>query len=420
MTLSSTKEQPELQGSPEHFIARQPIFDQNLTIFAYELLFRAGLQNFFGHTDSGQATTQLIVNSMLLFGMEAMTGPAKAFINFPRELLLNGSARLLPKDKAVVEILEDVEPDREILTACAQLQKDGFALALDDYVGEEKFDPLLGMVDIIKVDFLGMSDQERLRLAQYLAPRRLQLLAEKVETHQDFEAARQMGYTLFQGYFFCEPVIVRRKDISSNKVQLLQLLRELNRPDLQIKELAGLISSDVGMSFKLLRYINSAAFSLLAEVTSIEQALNLLGELEIRKWATLITMAGISEGKPTELMATSVVRAKLAEALAKWSGVEAQAQDYFIMGLFSLLDTIFGRPLAEVLEELPLSAEIKDALLGKNNQGRRVLDLIIGLEQGGWPQVDHLAAEMKLDEKSLASMHMGAVLSSRELMGLAA
>ena len=408
------------QAVPEKFIARQPILDVNQEVCAYELLFRSGVENYFSHSDGDQATTQLIVNSMLLFGMEAVTGRAQAFINFTRSILLDGSASLLPREKVVVEVLEDINPDRQVLEACAKLKKEGFTLALDDYVGQEQFVHLLPIVDVVKIDFLGMPENQRARLAETLAPSGVRLLAEKIETRQDFQQARRLGYSLFQGYFFFEPVIIRRRDIPSNKVRLLQVLKELNRPDLDLKDLARLISSDVSMTFKLLRYINSAAFSLLAEVKSIEQALNLLGKIEIRKWATLITMSGLCQGKPTELMATSVVRAKLAESLAVAMGLRDRAPDYFIMGLFSLLDTLFGRPLPEMLQELPLSVEVKDALLGKDNQGRKVLDLIRGVEQGDWNQISHLAEELGLDEPGLTAMYLDAVQESRELTGMAA
>lgn len=402
----------------EQFIARQPIFDVRLKVYAYELLFRSGLDNYFSHHDGDQASASIIVNSLLLFGMETMTGGSKAFINFTRKLLIDGSATLLPKQITVVEILEDVEPDDAIVAACQKLKHQGFTLALDDFVAAPKFEPLIKIADFVKVDFLDTSPEQRAVLAKDLVPRGVKLLAEKVETQEEMHEARDLGYTYFQGYFFAKPVIVSRKDIPSNKVQQLQVLQEINRPDMDFKELARLISSDVALSFKLLRYINSAAFSLLTEVSSIEQALNLLGEREIRQWASLITLASMGQDKPAELVATSVVRATLAEALAPKLGHTEQSGDYFMMGLFSLLDTFFGRPLDEVLAELPIGDDIKSALLEQAGEGGTVLGLVEALETGDWPVVAAAADELGLDLADLPEAHYQAVRTSRDILGL--
>lgn len=400
----------------EQFIARQPIFDSNLKVYAYELLFRSGVENFFEFPDGDQASARLIINSLMLFGMESMTGGAKAFINFTRKLIVEGLAEVLPHQTTVVELLEDIPSDQEVVKACAELKRRGFALALDDFVARPGLEPLLDIADFIKVDWMQSPPAERADLARQMGPRGLKLLAEKVETPQEYEEARALGYTYYQGYFFAKPVIVSAKDIPPNKFQLLQVIREINRPDLDFKSLSRLISDDVNISFKLLRYINSAAFCLIREITSIEQALHLLGEREIRKWATLVAMAGMGDGRPQELLATSLVRARLAESIAEEMGLADRGPEYFIMGLFSLLDTFFGRPLEEVLVELPIDQEITGALLGKPSKTRGVLELITALEAADWPAIESLCAELKLDPEKVQELVFQAIQTSREVL----
>ena len=208
----------------EHFVARQPIFDLQQNVFAYELLFRAGLDNYFENMDGDEATRQVLANTFLLFGINNLTEGKKAFINFTRTVLLNEYALMLPNQITVIEILEDVEPDRNVLEACRKLKKHGYTLALDDFVYHPKFQPLLGLADIVKVDFLLSGPEDRKKLADDFRPKGIRLLAEKVETVEDFHQARDWGYTLFQGYFFSRPVILSQKDVPGFKFSLLRML----------------------------------------------------------------------------------------------------------------------------------------------------------------------------------------------------
>ena len=243
------------------------------------------------------------------------------------------------------------------------------------------------------------------------------MLAEKVETREEFELAQEMGYTLFQGYFFSQPVIISRQDIPGGRIQLLQLLREINRPDIDLRELAGIISRDVSISYKLLRYINSAAFNLIVKVKSIEQALNLLGQAEVRKWASLLALTGLSEDQPWEIVSSSVVRAKLSEMVAPLVGLADRATDMFLMGLFSLLDAIYGRPLEEILHELPLASDVKKALLSGETKAGRLLSAVIAQEQGNWDGLRRAAESLGLDEDKLPDLYQKAILYPREILG---
>ncbi|MGD9124198.1 MAG: HDOD domain-containing protein [Desulfarculaceae bacterium] len=392
----------------ERFIARQPILNEKLGVYGYELLFRSGVENFFHQQDGDQASSRVIADSLLLFGMEALTHGAKAFINFTRRLLLEKYALTLPRSLTVVEILETVEPEAPVLEACRILKQKGFKLALDDFVQRPDYAPLLEMADIVKVDFLESDGQEQQRLAETLLPRGIVLLAEKVETQEDFSRARSMGYTLFQGYFFSKPVIVARKDLPSSKLHYLRLLKEINAAQMDFDSLSRLVGTDASMSYKLLRYINSAAFGVRQQVNSLKQAVTLLGENQIRQWASLLAVYNLGDDRPVELMATAVIRARFSELLAAEAGLARHAPDLFLIGLFSLLDAMLGRPQAEILEELNLGDDVTAALLKKEGRLALVLELVKSYEQGRWEEVDQACAGLGLDKDHLPEQYLQA------------
>ncbi len=393
----------------EHFIARQPIFDTKGRVYAYELLFRSGLHNYFDCDDADHAAASVIANSALLFGLNEMTGNAKAFINCTRKVLLEDYMTVLPKERAVIEILEHVEPDAEVIAACKRLKEQGYILALDDFVYQKNYEPLLELADIIKVDFLLSDVEEQEQLAKMFIPRGIRMLAEKVETHEVYEQAKQMGYQLFQGYFFAKPVIVSRKDIPTNKLQFLRILKDVHSDDVEFKKLAQTIQSEVSLSYKLLKLINSAAFALRHKVTNILQALSLLGIREIRSWVSLLSISSMAEGKPAELVVSSLMRARFCEQLAAPLGVEERRSDMFLMGLFSLLDVIMSRPLDEILNEITVEEDIQAALLGEPGKFNLLLKLISTYDQAEWDQVSEICAELNLEETQLAEAYKDAV-----------
>lgn len=394
----------------QRFIARQPIFDRQKKLYAYELLFRSGLENAFRASDADMATSRVITDSLLLFGIDTMVGSALAFINFTRNILLNESAMSLPKDRVVVELLEDIEPDSEVIEACKRLKENGYTLALDDFVYDAKFKPLLLLADVIKVDFRISGPDECLRMAQVFGKRGTTMLAEKVESEEEFQSALGMGYDLFQGYFFSRPILISRKELPSNKLHYLRLLRELNRPELKYNDLGMVIRSDVSMSFKLLRYINSASFGVRYEVSSISQALALLGEQEVRKWASLIALSDLGADKPPELVATSLIRARFSELLAPQAGMGERKADMFLMGLFSMLDALCDRPIEEVLEELPLADDMKGALTGEENRLGTLLGLVTSYERADWQGVSQNAASLGIPEQDIPPMYEQALV----------
>ncbi len=402
----------------EHFIARQPIFDTKGRVYAYELLFRSGLHNYFDCDDADHAAASVIANSNLLFNLDEMTGGTKAFINCTHTVLIKDLMTTLPRQQAVVEVLEDVEPDEKIIEACRRLKSLGYTLALDDFVYHENFEPLLELADIIKVDFLLSDVDEQERLAKTMIPRGIKMLAEKVETHEVYEHAKQMGYQLFQGYFFAKPVIISRKDIPTNKIQFLRILKDIHAQEVDFKKLALTIQSEVSLSYKLLKLINSAAFALRHKVTSILQALSLLGLREIRSWVSLLSIASMADDKPAELVVCSLIRARLCEQLAQPLKMGDRQSDMFLMGLFSLLDAIMSRPIDEILEEITVEDDIVEALIGEPGTLRSILDLVIAMEKGEWEEVSRLAAELQIEEQPLSAAYLDAVKWAQDIYNI--
>lgn len=391
------------------FIARQPIFDRKRDVYGYELLFRSGLQNFFDHIDADKAASQMIGDSTLFFGIDNLTRGKKAFINLTRETLMKDYPSLLPKELSVLELLETVTPDLEVLDAVRRLKRRGYMLALDDFVYTPDWDPIIQLVDIIKVDWMNSTTEERRDLLERLQGQEKTFLAEKVETQEDYQEAYNMGFHLFQGYFFSKPVVLSRKDVSGNKLATMKVLREIHQPGMDFNHVDECIRQDLTLSYKLLRYINSAFFGLHTEIRSIKHALVLMGESEIRKWATLVSLATMGEDKPLELTLSASIRAKMCETVANETG-QTNPSDYFLMGLFSVIDAIMDRNLVEILQDLPLSREVKSALLRVGgNAYRQVYETVLAYEFANWRQLTKWTQKLDIDEMRISDIYMESV-----------
>ncbi len=347
------------------FVGRQPIFDKNLNIYAYELLFRSGQDNQARVSDGEDATTQVLVNTFAQFGIDHIVGKQLAFINFTRKFLLDEAGPPIPPDRVVVEILEDVLIDDVLVDSVHRLQSEGFTIALDDFVYHEQWLPLLEIADIVKLDVLDFSLEETRQYVERLKPYKAKLLAEKIETENEFEVFRDMGFDYFQGFFLAKPRVISGKKIPSNHLVVLKLITALQKPDADYQEVEKLICMDASLSFQILRHINSAFIALPSKVNSIHQAIVYLGLKETKRLATLIAMSSFDE-RPSEILATALVRAKTCELLAEAAGL-ADQDIYFTLGLFSVLDSLLQIPMEELLEKLPLETELKQALLGEHN-----------------------------------------------------
>lgn len=380
----------------EFFLARQPIFDEKQRVYAYELLYRVGYNNFYANSDGDKATSEVVSNSFLLLGLETLTGGKRAFINFTKNLLQNGMPTILPKQLIAVEILEDVERSQEIISICKKLKQMGYMLVLDDYI-DDVDEPLLKLVEIIKVDFLKTPLKERKDIVRRHRNLQVKFLAEKVETREDFEQAVKWGYTYFQGYFFSKPVILSGRDVPAYKDSYLKILQETNKAEPNFDRIESIISRDVSLSYKMLKYINSAAYGFINKIRSLRQALVMLGMAEIKKWVSLVALKAMAEDKPDEIVKSSVVRARFGELLAPKVGMADLSSEFFLMGLFSMIDALMDRPLADIITDLPIWPDIKDALIGKQGIYRDVYELILAYEKGDWNTFCDLANKLNLN-----------------------
>ncbi len=381
------------------FIARQPIFDRKLTVYGYEILFRgADGRNFYAGPDDDDASRNVICNTFLKMGLHRLTGGKRAFINFTRNLFLEEVGLSLPRETTVIEILEHIDPEPEIVEVCRKLRDEGYTLALDDFaVRRRHLRPLIELAHIIKVDFVHNTDEQKSAFARAMGGRGPLLLAEKVETRRDFEFALDAGYTYFQGFFFSKPEMISGKDIPGYKLNHLKILEQVSRRDLDYKELSRTIQQDLSLSYKLLTYINSAYFGLRKTVASVAQAILLLGEDEVRKWASLVILTGLGQDRPQELMVVSLVRAQFCEAMAAAAGLKGKESELYMTGLLSTLDALVGRPLMDVVAEMPVSSDIKEALGGsKHSRYRKVLDLVLYYEKARWSELSRTIREVEV------------------------
>jgi EAL and modified HD-GYP domain-containing signal transduction protein len=357
---------------PMHsYVARQPIFDRRLGTFGYELLFRRAGPNDAQAEDADAATATTLLTIMADIGLDSLVGSRLAFVNVTRRFLLDGHAALLPPDRVVLELLDDLPADGDVVAAARNLAATGRVLALGNFSFRPDNEPLLEHVRIVKLDVGALTPRELKEHVERLAGRGKQLLAEKVGTHEEHARCLKLGFDFFQGYFFCQPTTHRGRTIPSNRLSRLKLLARLQDPEVDRDELAAIIGVDVGLSYRVLRYVNSAASGLRRRIDSVTEALVFLGHRRLRSIATVIVLAE-SRDQPHELLVTALVRARTCEQLAPVAGVEASAA--FTAGLFSVVEALMDMPMQVVLEQLPFSADFNAALL----EGAGALGALLG------------------------------------------
>jgi EAL and modified HD-GYP domain-containing signal transduction protein len=398
-------------------VARQPIFDRRQKIFAFELLFRSTLtDNFYDGVDGDRATSAVLSNSFLTIGMSTVTGGKRAFINFTHNLLVKEVVTIFPKDLVAVEILEDVEPTEEVIAACKRLKERGYVIVLDDFVLQESRHPLTELADIIKIDFLKTQGSERADILKKINSPKVKFLAEKVETIEDYHQAVELGYSYFQGYFFSKPVLVPGRDVPGFKQNYIRLLKELASPDADFERLETFIKQDVAIAYKLLNYINSAYFNFPQRIESIKHTLALLGLNEARKCLMVFALSYISSDKSEALIVTSLTRANFCEMIAPKINLLRRALDMFFLGLFSMIDALLDRPLAEILETLAIPRDIKDTLLGHDTLFTAAYELILFYEHGDWQRYEAVRQSLNLSDSDIPNLFMEAIEKTQALL----
>ncbi len=375
------------------FVARQPIWDRRRRVIGYELLYRAGDENLATVIDGDIATTEVLINSILGVGLDRLVGNHTAYYNVTASFIRGDYALPLDQDRSVLEVLEDIAPDQDVLSGITALRQSGFTIALDDFEYSDNLIPLLELADIVKLEVLGREPDQIRQHVERLAGYNVTLLAEKVETHDAFRTCQELGFHRFQGFFFCQPDVVKGQSVASNRLVILKLIARLQDPTVELAELQELIIQDVTLTYRLLRYINSAAIGMSRRVESVHRALALIGMDRIRNWASLLLMTRMDD-KPPELIRIALIRGRMA-ALISQRLSNTEPDQSFTAGLLSVIDALMDRPMAELIEPLPLTTAVQEALISRGGDLGEVLKATIAYEQGLWdaPSLQLLAAE---------------------------
>jgi EAL and modified HD-GYP domain-containing signal transduction protein len=350
------------------------------------------------------------MNSFLDIGIEKVTNGKRAFVNFTEKLLLDEIATILPSSVLVIEVLETVEPTPEIIAACSNLRERGYIIALDDFIIEPRYMPLIAVADIIKVDFLASSMDEITNFAGLMKGKPIRLLAEKLENNEMFETAKKLGFDLFQGFFFSKPVVLQQqKGVSPLKINCMQLIRYSLDPDVNYNDMAAIFKQDTVLSYMLLRVVNSAFFGLRYTVSSIRQALAILGMDELKKWVTMISMSRLRDNKPTELITMALVRARFLEHLGPKAGISKNTENLFMVGMLSLMDVIMDIKMEDVIIQTSVAPDIAEAVLTKDGKYGNLLSLIISYEVSAWDKVTEIAAAEGISMDDINMIYIEAI-----------
>ena len=391
------------------FVARQPIFNRHQEVIAYELLYRDSDQNFFsGNVTSDVATSILLMNSYLNFGISHLVGHHKAFLNFEKELVMNDIPQLLDKSNVVIELLEDVVPDQAFMNKIKDLKSSGYTIAIDDFVEDYAYNDLVDLCDIIKVEFLGESRKSIEKICRTWKPKGKLLLAEKVETREEYEWAKSIGFDYFQGYFFSKPSMIRSKSVKDDSSSYIRLMTALNADEPDYNEITSFIELNVGLTYKLLKLVNSR-FVKSNTISSIKHAVSMLGIRSLRKWVSLALVQTMSTNETSELIVTSMVRSHLLESIARNSNFKTHSDELTLMGILSILDVMLKRPMAELLEELPVADTIKSALVGEPSLYTPIYTICMSYEQGDFSNLAENCALIDYDTNALPSHYIEAV-----------
>ncbi len=399
-------------------VGRQPILDQHGVTYGYELLYRGdGEQDYF--KISGDEITSSVINSSFYeTEIKSISSGKVSFINFTAQLILDEIWRVVPKHRVVIEFLETIEVTPEIIAAAKKIKEADYKIALDDFVYSEDLEPLIELADIVKVDIRASDSATVASYARRLLPKGKILLAEKVETLQEFKTCRDLGYTLFQGYFFAKPNLIATSSRLDSRASKLRLMQKIHDPDVDYGDLVDILKSDPNLSLKLLKYINSVSMGVRHEITSLRMALALIGLLNFKKWASVLIMGSFADGKPMELLRLTLIRGRFCELLSEAMGKAEHSSEYFLVGIFSLLDATLDKPMDILVKDLPLSNDIVETLLGHETRYQQILRIAYILESNLEIRAKLDEIGCNLDEQDLAQINQSAIQWSDEIIKL--
>lgn len=400
--------QENTPSGPKVFIARQPIFDRTKNVYAYELVYRSDNKADVMSENGDHSALKVIANSLMI-GLQKLTQGKRAFISFNRRLLLGNMPHFFPSEILGIEIQDAVEPEEPVLKICTRLKKNGYLIILDNFTYREEYQPWIDLADVIKIDFKMTLPAEVKKIIQKINSPHIKFMAYKIDSQAEFDEAFELGFSYFQGYFFQSPSFIFSPELPGYKVNYLSILKKLYDPESDMSELEPIIKRDVSITYKLLRFINSAAFGFKVAIRSVHHAMMLLGKREIKRWLTIIVMSGIGHEKPMELMNTAVIRARFCELIGTGFSILDHPSDLFLIGMFSMADAFLDKPIAEVLEDLPLEDHIKSVLLGAESQSGDILKLVKAFEKADWENVTLFSKQLDFNEEKLADLYLDAV-----------
>lgn len=373
-------------------MARQPIYDLNLNVVAYELLYRDSKNPDKAiFSDGNKATSQVLVNNYTSIYGSGELIKLPAFINLTKELLQSDHVPRLLKHHVVIELLEDIPVDQDLISGVQRFVDRGFRIALDDFSYSPEYEPLLRLAHIVKLDVLHMSRQQLLKHVEILKPFNVALLAEKIETQEQFEFCKDLGFKLFQGYFLCKPVVLKGKRLNTTEIVLIELMSILSNPDVKPAEFEQVLKKDPQLTFKVLRIVNSSANSLVRKIENMAEAIVLIGLVEITRWVMLISFSG-NTGKPSELIHHILIKARMCELMAA-SFYGLPRSSAFMMGAIANLDALLDIPIAEILNRISLSEEIERAILCNEGHYGELLLTVDSFIQAKWHNLPETVSE---------------------------
>lgn len=398
------------------YIARQPILDKDKQTVGYELLFRDGPKNTFPEIDPEQATSRLLSDHFLSTHYETL-GDKLGFVNFPYQSLINRVPTLFPPESLVVEILENCQPTRDLLIAVKEMSALGYKIALDDFVPSKEWKAFLPYVSLIKFDIRQVSIEKARMFMQRLSSKNIEFLAEKVETYQEFELAKQAGFDYFQGYFFSKPEMISRKSLEPSFMTVVQLITEISKQDMDYAAIESLITTDLTLSYKLLTFVNSSSI-VRSKIQSFKQALVYLGEDKLRKFISLVALASTHNSKPDYLYGLSIQRARYCELLASRLDTKLESGHAFLTGMFSLLDSLLDRPLDQILGEISIDETVTLAIIANEGILGDILTLTKAYERAEWDQVQQQSNQLGLDQDTLSECYDSSVKWTADLLSV--
>jgi len=389
------------------YTARQPILDFHGNLHAYELLFRSG-PTAGAFSGDGDSATRTVLDNTVTFGLEKLTGGLPMFVNCTEEALLDGLVMVLPPQHTVLEVLETIEPTPALFDACRELKALGYGIALDDFELKTAWEPMLEFADYVKVDLSSTTREQRTALVARLRGLPAKLVLERVETPQDLELGRKEGFTLFQGYYFCRPVLIENRAIPANQLIHIEMLGALHREPLDLRRVAGLVKRDASLTYRLLRMVNSPLYASHKVVSSIQGALVLIGDEMFRRIATLAIACELKGNFPSELVQMAFIRARFCELAAPL--LEQDTTEQYLVGIMSLFPAMLGVPMSTIANAMPFRAEVQRALMGEGNSARKALEWLEFYEQGRWYECERVALTAGFSDATLPQIYTDSLL----------